>query len=444
MANPRQQFESDVNPQTRCSNCQTVFEVSRELLSSSDTRVRCGECLSIFDALIELRQDADILRDEATSTTVSINTNRSASTLPDGEAAVRAGMANNTGALDVTYSDFDLFSGDADLPEIAYFDQTRDAPEFDFDAVELGTDETFSDTLFVHDVTIDADSTRLKTTAPGVPASEPADFAEIGFVADENPREPLIFNYRDKEEEAPPAIDKETALPATSDAATAHNIPIKRDRKRLSARFGKSRAPASSVTLDVPASPAVAVSTPEAEALPDEVNASFDGNVASSKPSNGGKVWGYRAAMLVLLCLLMGALYLYRERPRLYNIPVVHTAMSGVCSLFGCTIPAPVDVASIAMVKRNVYAHPNAPDSLKVDVSFRNDAKFAQRFPVIVMRLSNRLGRTVTVKEFVPGDYYPGWRAGDTIEKNQQLDINLDVNDPGKSAHSFEFSFREL
>ena len=47
------------NPQTCCSNCQTIFEVPEELLASSDTRVRCGECLSIFDALINLR-DQDI------------------------------------------------------------------------------------------------------------------------------------------------------------------------------------------------------------------------------------------------------------------------------------------------------------------------------------------------------------------------------------------------
>lgn len=47
---------TSTDPQTVCTNCQTVFDVPLELLSTSDTRVRCGECLSIFDALASLRQ----------------------------------------------------------------------------------------------------------------------------------------------------------------------------------------------------------------------------------------------------------------------------------------------------------------------------------------------------------------------------------------------------
>jgi len=51
MGKPDVQSASGDIPHTRCSNCETVFEVSSALLSSADTRVRCGECLSIFDAL---------------------------------------------------------------------------------------------------------------------------------------------------------------------------------------------------------------------------------------------------------------------------------------------------------------------------------------------------------------------------------------------------------
>ncbi len=407
MANPSPQLESDRNPQTRCSNCQTVFEVTRELLSSSDTRVRCGECLSIFDALSELRSAADIDRDEMIATGAGGSKPQPASTLVDSEAAVLAGLSNDTAALDVTYSDFDLFSEDADLPEIAYFDQTRDAPEFDFDAVELGSDETFSDTLFVHDVTIDADSTRLK---PKVDVDDiaqeqkTADYADIDFISDDKPREPLIFNYRDRDEPKP--AEQETAVSTNSRTADAAQVEGK-DSAYFS---GDGRSDA----------------------------------IELAPETTSGKDWGLRIGMIVLFSALLVGLYLYRERPRLYNVPVMRQAMQLVCAVAGCSVPTPVDIAAVSMVKRNVYAHPNAPNSLKVDVSFRNDASFDQRYPVIVMRLSNRLGRTVAIREFNPDVYHPDWMKGDTLAVREQLDVNLELRDPGQSAHSFEFSFKEL
>ena len=161
---------SDVTgtPQTCCTTCRTVFEVSPELLSSSDTRVRCGECLSIFDALANLRdpRDETLDADALTAADDAFRTDIGDETLADmssehgvaDEADVTdlAELADETGSLDVTYSDFDLFSGDAQLPEVAYLDETVDTPEFDFDNVEPDEDETFSDTLFAHDATVES------------------------------------------------------------------------------------------------------------------------------------------------------------------------------------------------------------------------------------------------------------------------------------------------
>jgi len=209
MAYPNSQLDANKNPQTRCSNCQTVFEVSHELLASGDTRVRCGECLSIFDAKAELRSQAELDREsERSESHVKKST----------DAAVLAGLGNNAAALDVTYSDFDLFSEDADLPEIAYFDQTRETPSIDFDAIEMDDDETFSDTLFVHDVTIDAAAGAASDTK-GSTTSRHAGYANIDFVSDAESEdaapEPLIFNYRDPEPEPEPA----SALTAPAEAA---------------------------------------------------------------------------------------------------------------------------------------------------------------------------------------------------------------------------------
>ncbi len=395
MAYPSSKLDAAKNPQTRCSNCQTVFEVSRELLSSSDTRVRCGECLSIFDALEELRSAEQIDQENSLAASKAFN---NAST-PNTNAGL-ASLADDPAALDVTYSDFDLFSEEADLPEIAYFDQTRDTPDFDFDAVEMGNDETFSDTLFVHDVTIDADATTLRTKPLASESKSNAEYAEIDFVADEQPREPLIFNYRDAEQ-------------AT---ATTPSVAV----------------PAVATTADGPTAPPAKLSIDDDDQQPE---------LEAPSPTNP---WLFRIGMLMLLAVLLGALYGYRTRPQLYNNPTVRPVLEAACKIMRCTLPARVDLNSLKMVKKNVYSHPSKPNALVISVSFRNDADFAQQLPVLQMVLTNRVGRTVDKQNFNPPEYMPTWDETSIIKANQQLDVKLEVDDPGRDAQSFEFYFREF
>lgn len=150
-------------PITRCSHSRTVFEIPEDILRSKDSRVRCGECIQIFDA-VENQYSTDLNK---------VNK-------PLDESATR-----NTSAIDVTYSDFDLFSEEADLPEIAYIDQIKDSPDFDFDSVDLANDETFSDTLFKNDVTIDAEISPNKSTTTN--NNKPVSM----------PREPIVFKYEE-------------------------------------------------------------------------------------------------------------------------------------------------------------------------------------------------------------------------------------------------------
>jgi len=414
MALPSSQLDAAKNPQTRCSNCQTVFEVSRDLLSSSDTRVRCGECLSIFDALEELHTSEEAVRRESqankTDTTSASQRAARASQLSSPADASAAGLSNDTAALDVTYSDFDLFSEEADLPEIAYFDQTRDTPDFDFDAVEMANDETFSDTLFVHDVTIDADATtvRAKPTLSAAPQS--SSYAEIDFVADAQPREPLIFNYRDSEE-----------------------------AKRAINPLHVESAPVSSRTPETVAPTPVAASTRAAA-----VAADADEDLSDLVVPQRTNPWFFRLAMFALLGVLLSALFMYRTKPELYNNPTMRPILEAGCKIVKCVLPARVDLKSLKMVKRNVYSHPNTPNALVINVSFRNDAEFAQQLPLLHMVLSNRVGRTVAKQDFSPPDYLPNWETGEIIEAGQQLDVTLEVTDPGQDAQSFEFYFREF
>jgi len=475
------------NPQTCCSNCHTVFEVPEDLLASSDTRVRCGECLSIFDALINLRdkdqaeerlreRDTELSRlengpdaqeevvetgaelidsqtlDELSATRGEHSAARvvdadftgdttepkpsdesQASDAPDSDdvkAASIAGLANDTSALDVTYSDFDLFSEEADLPEVAYFDQTRDTPEFDFDSIELGDDETFNDTLFAHDVTVDARHGLLESEKLSDADSIASGLSrDVDFVTDERNRTPIVFTYRDPEE------GDANASTATDELSSDEPGAI--DNASIEAGLTAAQINAED----------------DSEAEESLLTESTTSKVASENPSAGLPIslpeekkspWLFRSLMFLMLCVLAGGLYIARERDTLHNHPVARPALVAVCAVFKCEVPQRVDLSALRVLQRSVYSHPTIDNALVINVAFRNEADFDQQYPVLVIRLSDRNGRLVAKRDFQPADYLEQWHSNFSLDAGKRLDISLEVNDPGQSARSFELDFREV
>ena len=429
---------SDVagTPQTCCTTCRTVFEVSPELLSSADTRVRCGECLSIFDALANLRDpgdetlDADALAaaDEAAASGADEETLADMSSehgvADEADVTELADLADETGSLDVTYSDFDLFSGDAQLPEVAYLDETADTPDFDFDAVDPDEDETFSDTLFAHDATVEPTSLADERAATDGeahdevrdgPDGDPDDGAgrdpdggprtgaepDPDYIEDEEPVEPIVFEYRDA---APRGAGVGAAEDVLDDADTRAAAPVK------------------------PATDAAVAGT--------AVGGAHDA-------PRGGRSWSLLLLLVLALGTLLAGLYAYRERGSLHNDPLARPVFLAVCKVSGCTVPSRVELSSLRLMERKVFTHPSEPSALVINVAFRNAASFDQRYPVLVVRLRDRLGRTVAERDFAPDDYLDDWKPGDTLEAGRRLDISLEVGDPGDGAESYEFEFRE-
>ena len=51
--------ESAASVFTQCSNCETIFKLSAEVLRAAGGQVRCGRCGEVFNALARLAEDAD-------------------------------------------------------------------------------------------------------------------------------------------------------------------------------------------------------------------------------------------------------------------------------------------------------------------------------------------------------------------------------------------------
>ncbi|NND92167.1 MAG: DUF3426 domain-containing protein [Granulosicoccus sp.] len=435
-----------LNPQTCCSNCQTIFEVSLELLSSSDTRVRCGECLSIFDALANLRDNDSVEEDflldqhgnvmdpdrgsrhgaghgyDSAAGTGRIlrgtggpglddsDSHHDASSLTDASAAALAGLANDTSPLDVTYSDFELFSADAGLPDVAYFDQTRETPPFDFDELtDEQDDETFNDSLFAQDVTVDARSalTGAANANDTYDLQNIALDSDVDYIADDAPREPLIFNYRERETRSPgqaPGIGPTRARSFNGRTETHHASGLPNSTPDGTLNPGRIEPPIS--VADVPAGS-----------------------------------WWFRSLLFLVLLLLAAGLYGYRERSALQHNPYLRPLLESACSLLDCTLAEQVDLASLKILRRSVFSHPTLDDVLIITIGFVNESTFSQPYPILEIRLTDRNGRLVVKNNFKPAEYLESWQEGDVLDAGKRLDISLNVEDPGSTAMSFELDF---
>jgi hypothetical protein len=431
-----------------------VFEVPPGLLQSSDTRVRCGECMSIFDALDGLRtpsldEPVDEPDDESSaadnaddsaelndfgSSTLDATVEAAAVTRTalgpaigdpadsDPEAADPAPI-NYTGDaddLDVTYTDFDLYSEDADLPEVVYLDRTHDTPEFDLDLVEFDADETFSDTLFAHDVTVDANVMDVAGISRNTPS------VDVDFIADEAPREPLIFNYQDATVEPPVGLVRD--IPPGDAGAGLREV-------------GGAEAGIAENEGLVGQSPVDNTVRPEAAGDVSLPATASDAAIVPAATRNSS--WTWHILLVLTLGLVLLGLYAYRERSTLHNHAVARPVMLAVCSVLECKVPSRVELDKLKLLQRSVYSHPTVDNALVINVAFRNDAPFEQRYPVLVIRLSDRNGRLVARRDFQPNEYFDAWQPGATIDAGKRLDISLEVSDPGRNAHSFELDFKE-
>ena len=395
----------DKMPQTCCSTCQTVFEVSPELLASNDTRVRCGECLSIFDALSNLRKDNvseedNILLDEDGVSLDShdfftkpgdevINDQQISESALDTLVAGSqlSESSDDASAMDLAHTEYDLFSGKAELPDVAYFDQTQEMDSLNFD--EPDGDETFSDEIFAHDLTMGPNVAISPSVSGDATVDTLAMESNVDFVTDDVPSEPVVFNYQDA---APPAAAPPQPSPSPRSPDTSQPVD-------------------SATTLD------------------------------TSSDRTSGR-WVTRSVLVLLLLIMAVGLYGYRYRQEIIQNPDLRPFLSTTCSLIGCQLPPLVKLDQLKVLKRSVFSHPSLDNSLVIDLAFVNQATFSQGYPVLEIRLTNRNGGLVVQKNIEPANYLDTWQAGDLLSAGERLDLSLTVEDPGQTATSFELKFR--
>ncbi|MFK3649557.1 DUF3426 domain-containing protein [Lysobacter enzymogenes] len=151
--------------------------------------------------------------------------------------------------------------------------------------------------------------------------------------------------------------------------------------------------------------------------------------------------WSGPAAIVALTAALALQLLL-AQRAELAADARWRPLVSGVCGALGCSLPAWREPAALTMLNRNVLPVAERAGVLRVSAGFRNDARWAQPWPVLVLSLEDVDGRRVGQRAFAPQEYRRGYRPGELIAPGQSAAVQFEVIEPAPRVVAFTFDFR--
>jgi predicted Zn finger-like uncharacterized protein len=171
---------------------------------------------------------------------------------------------------------------------------------------------------------------------------------------------------------------------------------------------------------------------------PAPVTFSAPGRAVSAPTSRVG-LW------LALSALLIGVLsvqLIHLQWARLEQHPSARPVLAWFCQYANCKLAFQSNFEKFSLLDRDVKPHPSAKGALMISATVRNDATFAQTFPVVEVRLLDISRNLVAARRFFPSEYL----QDETIQPagfpaDSTLPIIFEVLDPGSSAVNFEFAF---
>lgn len=148
--------------------------------------------------------------------------------------------------------------------------------------------------------------------------------------------------------------------------------------------------------------------------------------------------WPLAAGLMLLLVLQL----IVADRASLAANPRWRAAMIHGCQVLHCDIPPWREAGAFTMLTREVRAHPDAADALRVHAAFRNDARWPQPWPELVLTLSDASGRVTGSRSFTAAEYLGDTPTQKLIATGQTASFALEIVEPAPETVSFSFDFR--
>lgn len=148
--------------------------------------------------------------------------------------------------------------------------------------------------------------------------------------------------------------------------------------------------------------------------------------------------WVTVAALGAVLCVQV----VMADRARLATQAGWRPVVVALCGIFRCDVPVWREPAAFSMLSRDVRPVPGAPGTLQAQATFRNEARWPQAWPVILLTLKDADGRTLGARALRPDDYLPQGETLTAIEPGQSAQMAVRLREPSASVVAFSFDFR--
>jgi hypothetical protein len=150
------------------------------------------------------------------------------------------------------------------------------------------------------------------------------------------------------------------------------------------------------------------------------------------------------AAVLAALLLITAALgqLAWHYRDQVLATPIGQMLGEKLCGLADCKLPPQRAPSRFVLLERNIAPAPDRDGVLAMQLSFRNDAGFAQPLPDIQLSLYDSEQRLMARRRLHPEEYlFPAPASGFLVASGEQVRVNLQLEDPGRKAVGFRLEF---
>ena len=115
------------------------------------------------------------------------------------------------------------------------------------------------------------------------------------------------------------------------------------------------------------------------------------------------------------------------------------------CFPLSCDLQPLSDISLMRSDQLAVQSHPEFSNALRVKMQFRNDAPFAQALPGILLKFTNSSNEVLAQRRFRPSEYLDKDLENlASMPAKSQLQVSLDLLDPGPQALNYEISFYKI
>ena len=368
---------------TQCPSCQTRFKVNDTQLAAAKGLVRCGRCAHVFNATEHFVSAEPAMPPVLTQAPAPTPTPPPAPAAPAPQTTPQTAAAAHD-----PMDDFELELPDFD-PQTA-----ADAPGSDDFNLEIAaetemaapdhTEEQRSEAEEFQRALAEALKTRRAPAASAV-------YGEALSATDEGDGLPDVFGK--------PRRNNEETTPSPAQENADADAPASR------------RMPEEEVTHE-------GEHTEQLEAD------------HAAKPRNP-----LLTTLMVLLAsiatLLLAGQLVYFNRTRIAaEVPEARPALEAFCSLAGCKVPWPSDIAQIRTEWSELAFVPEHPNLVQLSATLKNHAAFAQNYPMLEVSLKDADDQVLIRKVFSPKEYLKAddfklqrFNANSEVKITMRLDI---------------------